>query len=756
MVQPSREVPFQQGRMALGEALETGFRFQREGRLTEAERVYNLILLVAPELPQALYRLSLLALHAGDDENALELIRRALSGAPGVAAFHELHGRVLKAMNRTEAAVECYRQAIALAPRVASVQVSLGIALKALGRLDEAIECYRRALELDPELPEAHHNLGNALWIKDNSQGQWAQHYQRALGPRMQSAEAIHKKGLALHAQKRHEEALACFRAALEQVPDFAPAHCSVGLALVGLNRVDEAEACFLEALALRADYPPAQMALGNVYWFQGRIEEADACYLRALDLQPKDGLRIRRAMLLPTICQSTEDILVARSRYEKELDALIGQAPRTVDPVSEVAATSFYLSYHGLDNRDLQVKLAHVALQATPGLNWIAPHCREGKRRDGPIRVGFISAFLYSHSIGRTTRGFIAEMTRDDFEVIALFVPPAVDDGLSAFIRQKSDRCVDLPNSLDAARQCIAELELDVLFYQDIGMEPFTYYLAQARLAPVQCVSFGHPETTGIANMDYFISSDLFEIDNADAHYSEKLIRLPNLGTLAYYYRPEHAAEAANRRDAGVAEGERFYLCPQTLYKLHPDFDAIIGGLLRDDPAGRLVLIEGKSAQWGRQLRQRLAHSIPDVCDRITFVAQRSTREFLRLIAAADVILDTLHFNGMNTSLEAFAAGVPIVTLPGEFQRGRHTQGMYRRMGFVECVARDAGDYVRIASRLGCDPAYNRYVRREIALRREVLYEDRNVVREFEKFFRAAVSGRPSDLQTGKQQCSY
>src|SRR5208337_1279441 len=97
-------------------------------------------------------------------------------------------------------------------------------------------------------------------------------------------------------------------------------------------------------------------------------------------------------------------------------------------------------------------------------------------------------------------------------------------------------------------AREQIAALALDILFYQDIGMEPTSFFLAFARLAPVQCVSFGHPNTTGIPNMDYFVSNDLFEPPDAPSHYSERLILLHDLPTLAYYYKPPLPAAPVNR----------------------------------------------------------------------------------------------------------------------------------------------------------------------------------------------------------------
>jgi predicted O-linked N-acetylglucosamine transferase (SPINDLY family) len=115
-------------------------------------------------------------------------------------------------------------------------------------------------------------------------------------------------------------------------------------------------------------------------------------------------------------------------------------------------------------------------------------------------------------------------------------------------------------------------------------------------------------------------------------------------------------------------------------------------------------------------------------------------SERFMELLAVADVCLDTLHFNGMNSSLEAFSVGLPIVTLPGRLQRGRHTQAMYRKMGILDCIASDAAHYVEIAVKLGCDKGYAQAIRDRIIARNHVLYEDPRVVHEFERFFFHAV----------------
>jgi protein O-GlcNAc transferase len=157
------------------------------------------------------------------------------------------------------------------------------------------------------------------------------------------------------------------------------------------------------------------------------------------------------------------------------------------------------------------------------------------------------------------------------------------------------------------------------------------------------------------------------------------------------------------------------------------------------------LVVIEGRIGTWTDLIRARWRQAMPDVVDRIVFLPRQNTRDYVNLIALADVMLDTVHFNGMNTSLEAFSVGTPVVTLPGVFQRGRHTQAMYRKMGLLDCIAADPAQYVAIATRLAMDNAFRAGIRQEILQRSAVLFEDIRVVQEFERFFQEA-SARASN----------
>jgi predicted O-linked N-acetylglucosamine transferase (SPINDLY family) len=94
------------------------------------------------------------------------------------------------------------------------------------------------------------------------------------------------------------------------------------------------------------------------------------------------------------------------------------------------------------------------------------------------------------------------------------------------------------------------------------------------------------------------------------------------------------------------------------------------------------------------------------------------------------------MHFGGGRTSYEAFAVGLPFVTLPSPFLRSRLTFGMYKKMQITDGIAGSPEEYVDIAVRLGTEADYRTAVRARILEANRVLYEDAEAVREFERFF--------------------
>jgi predicted O-linked N-acetylglucosamine transferase (SPINDLY family) len=552
---------------------------------------------------------------------------------------------------------------------------------------------------------------------------------------------ALRDRAKSLHQQRRFAESLGVHEEALRLAPDSMVIRLSAARLAHSLERQEVSLRHYEEAARVDPRCYEAVEAARRICVGAGFVERARRYASMAQELNPSRAALLSMQLLVPSIMPSLDAIREVRERYERGLDALLTEPPRLESPGGALGVCAFFLAYHGLNDRELQVKTARMFLAAIPDLTFTAPHCVATRRGGAKIRIGFLSRFFASHSIFSTSIGLIEKLPRERFEVAALRVTPSRDDEATVRIRAAADRTVHLDPDLYRARSQIAALELDILFYQDIGMEPISYFLAFARLAPVQCVSFGHPNTTGIPSVDYFISNDLFEPPNAQAHYSERLVLLRDLPTLAYYYKPKLPPFPPARATFSLPEQAHLYLCPQTLFKLHPDFDAILGGILERDPKGLVVLIAGQFQEFTDRLRARFAHTLPAHAHRVVFLPFMSFERFMQLLCVADVILDTVHFNGMNSSLQAFAAGTPVVTLPGEFQRGRHTQAMYRKMGILECIATNLQQYVDIAVRIATDPTHAQMLRERIVARNHVLFEDHAVIDEFARFFVEALA---------------
>lgn len=706
------------------------------GDVNDAIDNFNKAIAVKPNFPEAHNYVGNLLMELGRRSEALASYRKVVELNPELAEAHYNIALILQEQGSQPEAIKAFEHAVALDPNDAKLQNGLGCALHRSGKSEDALEHLRCALHLGPPSAEIHFNLGVVLESLGRGDDA-AKSYSAAASLDPGHAEAGNNWGVILNAQGRLDEAIACFRRTLDRRPEYIQAWNNLGVSLIANRRVDEAASCLLRAINLNPQYFTAHSNLALARREQGKLEESMAASKSALAIHDSLSESIRLATLLPVVARSAEEIRTWRNHFDMKVSELLTQGGTVDDPLREVGACNFNLAYQPECDRELQEKAAQLYSAVCPTLLYTAPHCRhQPKPENRKLKVGFISKFMHNHSIGRTTRGLLANVARDRFHVTALFVPPFVDDFISSFIRDSADNYLVLPSTLEAARDKIAELGLDILFYQDIGMDAYTYFLAFSRLAPVQCVSFGHPDTTGIPNMDYWISSENFEPEGASAHYSEQLFLLHNLGTLAYYYRPTLEQPEKTRNDFGLPQDLHLYLCPQSLFKVHPDFDTILADILRGDPQGELVLIEARSAAWGDILRERFRETIPDVADRIRFLPGMNPNDFLALIAVCDVMLDTIYFNGMNTSLEALAVGVPVVTMPTSLQRGRHTSGMYKRMEMDECIAQTPEQYINISLRLGTDKNFRDSMKAKILSRSAVLYEDMEVVREFERFF--------------------
>jgi predicted O-linked N-acetylglucosamine transferase (SPINDLY family) len=763
------------------------FEDYRRGRLAPAGVRCEKILAAAPEHPGALQVLAAVRLAEGRIDAAVGLARRAAAAAPGSPNNHNNLGAMLLRLGRHAEALAAFDAALALKADFAEAHNNRGHALNALGRPQEALPCLDRALKLKPGYAAALGNRADALRAlgrRDEASAAYAAAvgaYDRAVAANPGDAELHFRRASALSALERRDEALAGYDRALALKPDHdgallgrgehwlgrreperalpfldkavaaapgnAAAHCARGNALYALNRFPEAVAAFEKALALEPGYVAAIGDLGTAYADQGERGKALDCYRRALALDPNSArTRWKLAMhAIPILPDSDAEIAPSRADFARELAALESALPpgAGADEVLVGTVQPYYLAYQEEDNRGLLARYGALCARLMEDWRRAQRISAPAARRAGPVRLGIVSAQFLQHSVwSAIVKGWVRHLDRSRFELHGFHLSPRFDVE-TAWAGANTASFTAGVRTLRQWADAIAVAAPDVLIYPEIGMDPMAVKLASLRLAPVQAAAWGHPETTGLPTIDYYLSAEGMEPPGAEANYTEKLVALPRLGC-CYAARPFSGGDV-DLRALGVAADAPLLLCPGTPFKYAPRHDRVFSEIARRLGRCRfLFFVDPKRRALSDKLRRRLAARFAadglKLEDYAAFVPWMKPKEFYALMAQAHAFLDTIGFSGFNTAAQAVECGLPVVAWEGRFLRGRLASGILRRMGLDDLVVRDEGGYVDLTVRLAADAGYREEMRGRIAASRGVLFDDVETVRALEEFLLRAV----------------
>lgn len=715
-------------------------KLHENGRLRDAEALYRRILATDPTEPDALHLLGVIAAEAGDLKTAAELISEAIANRGTDASYFLSLGNCFAGLGRFAEAQAAYEMSVTLAPDYAPAHNNLGMMRQAQGDVDGALAAFAAALERNPKHVDAHNNIGTILLLRghlDPAVG----HFLAAREQQPNDPVILNSLGAALTERGDIASALEVLTQAAQLAPKVSEIQVGLGNAWETAGDLDRAAAAHRAALALDDQNHAARGNLGAVLARMGQIEDARAAFARHHADTGLNGSRIRQSFLFPAVLDTPEAISDARMQYESDIDALAASGIDVGNPLVHVDATANGLSSHGYDNRALLEKTAAMFLKICPALAFVAPHCRPGAptKVRPRIKIGIVSSFLYDHTVGRLHRRLITNLPRDRFEVV-LFPSRGRRDGIFEELAKSADDLAALPRDLGVAHDRIALEELDVLFFLDIGPDPFSYFLAFACLAPIQIAGWGHAETSGLSSIDYFLSYAPLEPEGSDSQYTERLVRLsaPPIGPV----RPRRPPKFRPMM-FGLPEGKHIFVAPQDLPRLHVDFDGLVGAILTEDPDAVLVLLEGQVADWTRAIKARFARTLPAFADRIFILPRMMAIETSGLIGMAHALLDPPHNSDIDFALEAMAIGTPVVTCPGTLLRSKLAAGLYHAMGLRDLIARDLADYVGKALALGRDLAFRTAWSAQIDISADVLFESDKPASALAEFLETAYRGR-------------
>ncbi len=737
-----------------------GVALEQLDRPREARQAYEAELAQNPGATRALHQLVALLKDQGDLVEAIATLRASLLQRPETALDALVVAELHLKQGQLPEAEGALRRALELAPEAVMASINLSNVLSQAGRHAEAKAMLKEVLARHPLQAEAHLNLGSMLMAEGLlEEAEQAARRALALGANLSlphQAKAQMNLGCILARRGLPHEAMAALRQAIALDPALADAHYNLGVLLHQTNNFQDAATALEQALALQGG-GKAAFALGHAYREQGREEEKAHAYHLAAEQLPGEllpALSCQLSLSQAVIAESSEAIQQARQAYRQGIAALSGAdlAQKRSDQIAfaDGSFNQFWLGYHNApDDREILEELA-TALRSHPALRpWLEPATpRTAILRQGPVRLGICSEHLLDHhTIGKQYAGLIRGWSQAGLHTVVLSPAAVHQDPAHRAIAASASEAVALPAREVDAAAVIRALDLDVLFYPDIGMKPFTYLLALARLAPVQVTSWGHPLTTGSPCMDYYLSSVLLEPEGAQAHYCEQLVclsrlpctfapldPLPSVDLLSSFGMEAHALSP-------LPEAPFWIGIPQTLFKFHPDFDATLEAIACALPAAVFVLLEGPRPHWSVALQRRWQQSAPRVLCRTVVLPPLTRERYLQLVDGVDLLLDPFFFGSGNTFYEAMACGTPVVTLPGRAMRGRVVAAAYRQMGVPDApIASSPDDYVGWCRHLAADPQLRLDLKqrlRQAAARR--LFNDTAIHQETLEFFHAA-----------------
>ncbi|MEE9496795.1 MAG: tetratricopeptide repeat protein [Desulfobacterales bacterium] len=730
--------------------------FQKLEAYDKAADHYRTALQLNPDHFYTYFHLANLLLDHGQLEEAVSHYQNALKLNPNHADTHNNLGRALNDLGKFKQASIYFQNAVTLEPEFTEAHFNLGTAFKNQKKTEDAIACYKKSLELKPTLVIAYQALGNLLHDQGNYD-EATSLYKEVLQIKPDLPEVYYNLGNIARDQGRLEEAVDDFKKALELNPDFAKAYNNLGVIHKDQNRLDEAVDCYQKTLQLQPTLVEAHYNLGIIHQLRGRYQEGLKFYHQALKLNPAySPARWLYYLSLPILYDSKEDITAHRKRFRDNLAKLIEETKLDTTEDKAIALkgvgsmTNFYLQYQGLNDLDLQKAYGNLVctVMAANYPQWSTPLNRPAFNSANKIRIGYVSSFMYAHTVGIYLMSWLENHDLSEFEIFCYHIGNKTD-AITKLFQDRSDHFCQIGGNVEAAARQIISDNLDVLVFTDIGMHAPATQLAGLRLAPVQCKGWGHPITTGLPTIDYYLSSDLMEPENAQNHYSEKLIRLPNLA-LAYRkpILPEHPK---TRQDFGIKDDAFIYLISQSVFKLLPQYDAIYPCIALKVPKAQFIFISHSSAEVTAKFKHRLAKAfgalqlnLDDCC---VFVPRLNHPDFLSLNCVSDVLLDTFYWSGGKTTLEGISCDLPVVTCPGKFMRGRHAYAMLTMMGVIETIAASEAEYIDIAVRLGLDKKYYLKIKSLIKENQTRLYEDKTCVLALEEFYRFLIQQHKQPL---------
>ena len=674
----------------------------------------------------------------------------ALKLKPNCSQSNNYLGLALTYLKKYKDAEIHLLRAVKLNPNYHQAINNLGILYQNMEDFDKAIIFFNKATKINKYYFEAYNNIG----IVYNHLGNYSkskENFIKAISINSKFSEALNNLGATIYenyfsnglkSESLHEAAEYLTKAT-EINPCYAEAFENLANIYFVLKEYQPAIKNFKSSLKFKPLSINSFENLINSLKHEGLIDEAYKFLEKEALNYDNEKIKINYTSIVYRILPTKNDIYKQRDRLIKLLDSNYNEQIRSKFGICYSSKVyPFYLSYDGLSTKQILEKQGEFFQNKLPEINLYKGDKNNLTKKK--IKVGFFTKYLSDHPISYCFLDIFLNLDQNYFDLY-IFSEDII--GKNKIIKENDGKILSNvyfkifeKSKFEKIRDAILDTKLDIMVYPEAALTVKSYYLAAHRLAKYQVALGGHPDTTGLNTVDYFISNKFNEPDNAQNNYTENLVLFDNMfisGSLdqSLKYIPKHLSFS----DFEIPEGKKYYGCLQSLFKIHPDFDVILNDIISLDPDALFVFTIFPNKLALKQLLERWQKYFPNIIKHSVFLERLPHLSYLRVVELMDLHLDTIHFGMGSTAQQTLQLQKPIVSWPGSFMRGRVVSSIYEKFNFRYCpLVKDKSNYAKIAVEWANNKKLKNKFAKEISEKfNNIFPKTNNISSEFENFFK-------------------
>ncbi|WP_099340944.1 tetratricopeptide repeat protein [Candidatus Fonsibacter ubiquis] len=630
--------------MSISYKLEKGKSLHLGGKLNDAKKIYQDILLTDPDNFLANHLLGALEIQLQNYNNAEGFIRKAIKLDPKSHSTFNNLGVVLRELNKHKESLDAYDKAVELKHDYAEGYNNLGVAYRNLKDYEKSIENYCKALELKSNYAEAYNNRSIVYRLRKEFKRAYDDACD-AIKLKLDYAEAYYNRGLVSFETNQFEFALKDFNLSINYKKNFADAYSARGDCFFKLKNYYEAVSSYKIAMKTAQKFK-FKFLIGNIYFSLSQVCDWD-------NLKKINNL------------------------FEKTIEENI-----TIEPL--------WLMYWN-DNLELQQKNLNNYIKTN---NFdISTKLKLKKNDNKKIHIGYYTADIRLHVMYFLISEILKFHDKNNFIITVFSFKSSKDLNYRNNIKENCNDFIDAEQLSDEQIVLLSrERKIDIA----IDLNGFTEFnrsnCFSKRLAPIQISYLGYPGSSGIKNLDYIIADEYLITDEFNKFYSEKILNLP--GCYRTHYVSKHS-ENKNKMTKEIFllnENKLIFGCFNHPSKINENIFNVWTKILKKIPNSVLWLIEHNLEFKNNLLASACKENIDP--SRLVFRKKLPIEEHLKTYKLMDIFLDTFPYNGHTTLCESLYEGTPVITLTGKSFASRVGGSILYNLNMKEMITHNLLEY--------------------------------------------------------------